>query len=67
MAKIKIDRERCKACGLCIMYCPKKLIAVSKNINKRGVRPAEFKKSPECLGCMFCAIMCPDNAIEVYK
>lgn len=69
MAKIKIDKEKCKACGLCIMYCPRKLVEVSDKINKRGVKPARFKKNAEkeCAGCAFCAIVCPDNAIEVHK
>lgn len=51
------------------MYCPRKLIEVSDKINKRGIKPAQFKKGKEaeCIGCAFCAIVCPDNAIELYK
>lgn len=67
MAKIKIDKERCKACGLCIIYCPHNLIVAADDINKRGIRPAQLKKGAKCVGCAFCAIICPDNAIEVYK
>ncbi|MFH1867839.1 MAG: ferredoxin family protein [Candidatus Omnitrophota bacterium] len=67
MPKIKIDREKCKSCGLCIIYCPKDCIAISDKINKRGVKPVEPKKDAKCTGCMSCAIMCPDCAIEVYK
>ena len=67
MAKIKIDKEKCKGCGLCIIYCPRNLIVAAKKINNRGVKPAQFKKEKACIGCAFCAIICPDNAIEVYK
>ena len=67
MAKIKIDKEKCKGCGLCVIYCPRNLIVTAKEINKRGVKPAQFKKTADCSGCTFCAIICPDNAIEVYK
>jgi len=67
MAKITIDQERCKACGLCIIYCPRNLIAAAETINKKGVKPPQFKKGHECVGCTLCAIICPDNAIEVYK
>ena len=67
MAKITIDQERCKACGLCIIYCPHNLIVAAEKINMRGVKPAQLKKGAKCAGCMLCAIICPDNAIEVYK
>jgi len=67
MAKVKIDQERCKGCELCIIYCPKKTLLLSKKINKRGVKPAELKARSECTGCTFCALICPDCAIEVYR
>jgi len=67
--KIKIDKERCKSCGFCVMYCPKGLIQLSKDLNKKGLHYAEFKKIKgiDCVGCTFCAVICPDVCIEVYK
>jgi len=70
MAKIKIDKGRCKGCMLCVSVCPGGLIAPSKRLNKRGVYYVEFRASKnagECTGCAMCAVMCPDNCIEVYK
>jgi 2-oxoglutarate ferredoxin oxidoreductase subunit delta len=67
MAKITIDKDRCKGCFLCISFCPKGLIRKSKQLNKRGVTSVEFKDTNECLGCTLCAIICPDCCIEVYK
>ena len=69
VSSIKINKERCKGCGLCAMYCPKGLIQLSKDLNKRGVYFAEFKKVKgiDCVGCTFCAVICPDVCIEVYK
>ncbi|MGD0336409.1 MAG: 4Fe-4S dicluster domain-containing protein [Candidatus Omnitrophota bacterium] len=67
MGKIKIDREKCKGCFLCIGVCPKGLIAKAKTLNKRGARPAYFREDPSCLGCGLCAIICPECCIEVYK
>ncbi|MDP8297020.1 MAG: 4Fe-4S binding protein [Candidatus Orphnella occulta] len=67
MAKITIDQERCKGCGLCVIYCPHNCIISAENINKRGVKPAIFKRGAKCVGCTLCAVICPDNAIEVYK
>jgi len=69
MAKIKIDRAKCKGCELCIIHCPKGLLALEKTLNKQGVYPVCFKAKPkvECSGCKFCVLVCPDSCIEIYK
>lgn len=68
MAKITIDREKCKACFLCISFCPKALIKVGQGLNQQGVTAVEFDdKHNHCLGCQQCALICPDCCIEVYK
>ena len=67
MAEIKIDRDKCKGCMLCVSACPNKLIIQSKNLNKRGVQVVEIKDADKCTGCAMCAIMCPDMCIEVWK
>jgi len=74
MAKITIDKDKCKGCLLCISFCPKGLIKKSGQLNKLGVTSVGFspakgggKSDKECLGCALCAIICPDCCIEVYK
>lgn len=68
MDKVIIDRELCKGCELCIRFCPRKLIAVSRTLNWRGCYPVEFiDPKEECVNCALCALICPDTAIEVYK
>ncbi|MFZ2330085.1 MAG: 4Fe-4S binding protein [Atribacterota bacterium] len=67
MAKIIIDRERCKGCELCTVVCPQKIIVMSKSFNKKSYHPAELINPEKCTGCAFCAMTCPDVAIEVYK
>ena len=69
---IKIDRELCKGCYLCISVCPNEMIKVSDDLNQKGYYPAEFKendnkKDKGCTGCTLCATTCPDVAIEVYR
>lgn len=64
--KIKIDTERCKGCGLCVLVCPKGGIIISKKSNKKGYFPAEATNA-DCTGCCFCALICPDAAIEVFR
>ncbi|TRZ94874.1 4Fe-4S dicluster domain-containing protein [bacterium] len=67
MAKIIINSDKCKGCFLCVSFCPKGLIKKSAKLNKRGLNFAEFDACGECVGCMQCAVICPDCCIEVYK
>ncbi len=67
MAKIVIDEERCKGCGLCIPVCPKNLIAMSDRLNNKGYHPVEQVGEEECTACGLCYLICPDVAIEVWK
>lgn len=66
MPHIKVDREKCKGCMLCISVCPKGQLQEDKNLNKKGIKPVRFLDK-DCTGCAFCAVICPDVAIEVYK
>ncbi len=63
---IKIRRDLCKSCGLCIDFCPRKLLVLDTELNERGVQTAKFDGDPEkCTACGNCAAMCPDAAIEI--
>jgi len=66
---VKIDFEKCKGCELCVYYCPKQVLEISKKSNKKGYFPAKTKRNykEKCIGCGNCYIICPDCAIEVYK
>ena len=67
MARIRIEREKCKGCLLCVSACSKGLITIDKKLNARGIKPVRFKTDSLCLGCCMCAFICPDCCIEVYK
>ena len=68
MAKVTIDEEVCKGCGLCATACPKKIIALAHDrMNAKGVHPACVTEPDKCIGCAFCATMCPDTAITVER
>lgn len=66
MAKIKVDREKCKGCLLCVSVCPKGQLKQDERLNRKGIKPIVFL-GENCSGCASCAIICPDAAIEVYK
>ncbi len=66
MFVVRINRNRCKSCGLCIEFCPRKLLGLDNELNSRGVKPAKCVGPTEkCTGCGNCAAMCPDAAIEI--
>lgn len=69
MNHVVIDKDKCKACYLCISECPKKLLKISSETNSLGNHTVVFEDPDnECLGCAMCAVRCPDLAItEVYK
>jgi 2-oxoglutarate ferredoxin oxidoreductase subunit delta len=52
---------------LCIVACPKEVIALAKHFSAGGFHPACMEKPEACTGCKLCAFVCPDVAIEVYK
>lgn len=68
MAKVIIDTDRCKGCGLCVRVCPKKIMELSKTvINAKGYYPASVTDMEQCIGCASCARTCPDVVLEVEK
>ena len=67
MAKIEIDRERCKGCGLCTISCPKQLIRIGEEMNRLGFFFACWDDEKTCTGCALCGEMCPDVAIRIWK
>ncbi len=67
MARIEVNTEKCKSCGLCIDACPFHLIQFSENFNSFGDHYAEQINAEKCTGCALCGLMCPDLCITVYK
>ncbi|MCE5240645.1 ferredoxin family protein [bacterium] len=67
MNKLTINSERCKACGLCIAHCPKKLLEPSPALNEAGYHPTVQKEPEACTGCAICALMCPDVCFTIVR
>ncbi|MBF0468643.1 MAG: 4Fe-4S binding protein [Desulfamplus sp.] len=64
MARLKlkehvINRDWCKGCGICVHFCPKKVLELDSQEKVIAVRPED------CICCKLCELRCPDLAIEV--
>ena len=57
--KIDIYRAWCKACGICVAFCPTGALA-----NDEAGYPY-VKDIEKCTRCGWCEIRCPDFAITV--
>lgn len=58
-AKHSIQNSWCKGCGICVHFCPKKVLELDSRGKVLAVRPED------CIGCRLCQLRCPDLAIEV--
>ena len=66
MAKVSINDEVCKGCGLCVDACKKDVLALSETkINKKGYHVSVPVHAENCIACAMCAQMCPDVAITI--
>jgi len=57
----------CKGCGLCVEVCDQGKLYISPRPDKQGVLKAAVAEEVDCTGCLKCATICPDAAIEIYR
>ena len=53
--KLIIHPEMCKACGICVEFCPKKALALRGKV--------VLNENAGCILCGLCEQRCPDYAI----
>jgi 2-oxoglutarate ferredoxin oxidoreductase subunit delta len=64
--KLTFETEKCKGCGLCVAFCPVKILYLDKNnMNQSGYNIVQVTDMDKCIACATCALMCPDSIIIV--
>jgi 2-oxoglutarate ferredoxin oxidoreductase subunit delta len=59
LLELVINRDWCKGCGICIEFCPTKVLELDNSDKSVVVRPED------CICCKMCELRCPELAIEV--
>ncbi len=71
MSHIEVNIEKCKGCGICLVFCNPQVLALSQETNSIGAHyPIQLeagKKGKPCNGCANCAVVCPDMCFEVWR
>jgi 2-oxoglutarate ferredoxin oxidoreductase subunit delta len=63
--EVVVLEQYCKGCGLCIEFCKKGKLYIRQMPNKHGIQTAAVREGGDCTGCLQCATICPDAALEV--
>jgi len=61
--EIHIIKDRCKGCGFCVEYCPRKTLEMSSEFNVKGYHPPYVKDADSCVNCRLCEMLCPEFPI----
>jgi len=65
---LKLIRERCIGCDVCVVACPQKAVSLLPPVIKDGRltkrKTADFDRQ-KCTFCGACVVLCPTNAIEI--
>jgi NAD-dependent dihydropyrimidine dehydrogenase PreA subunit len=62
---VGVDAESCSGCQKCVSACPVAvLVPWTESSGKQIVDPVN---EAECLGCLLCEVVCPEDAISIQR
>ena len=61
--KVMVVGRLCKGCGICVDFCPMKVLEMSNEPKSTPV----LRDEQRCTKCVVCEIMCPEFAIFVVR
>ncbi len=59
LEEIRINREWCKGCGICVNFCTEKVLELDDE------EKAVVRRPEDCICCRLCEYRCPDLAVDV--
>ncbi|NQT58123.1 MAG: nitroreductase family protein [Bacteroidetes bacterium] len=62
MSELKIDKNTCTSCGICIKVCPAGCIQLSETISIPEMKKGQ---STNCIVCGHCVAVCPSGSISL--
>jgi len=65
--EITVLDHLCKGCGLCVAFCEQGKLYIRAKPNRRGVQTVAVRAEADCTGCLQCATICPDGAVQVTR
>ncbi|MFQ5876684.1 MAG: 4Fe-4S dicluster domain-containing protein [Acidobacteriota bacterium] len=63
--EVHVLEERCKGCGYCVEFCPRRVLALSDRFNAKGYHPPDVVAPESCTACRLCELLCPEFAMGV--
>ncbi len=65
--EVVILERFCKGCGLCVEVCEQEKLFINPKPDKQGIQRAVVRPEADCTGCLRCATICPDAAVEITR
>ncbi len=65
IVKLHINKNKCKGCNFCVLFCPQKKLELDTRVNDKGFKVVKENITINCTGCGMCFLMCPDGCIEI--
>ncbi len=62
---IHVNSIYCSGCGICVAFCPSKVLELSPEPNQKAVHVVYAARPEDCTPCRLCEMYCPDFAIAI--